>query len=73
VAIDTARNIRMLSIETGFNLFQKNVSKKICHFSHRLKAVTIVSPATFLTISIETGFNPFQKNVSKKTAIFSAG
>jgi len=32
VAIDTARNIRMLSIEKGFNPFQKNISKNLPFF-----------------------------------------
>jgi len=59
-----------LSIETGFNPFQKNVSKKFAIFPHRLKAVTIDAARNIRMLSIETGFNPFQKNISKKFAIF---
>jgi len=31
----------VLSIETGFNPFQKKRFKKICHFSHQVKPVAI--------------------------------
>jgi len=64
---------RVLSIETGFNPFQKNISKKSAIFPHRLKAVTIDTARNIRMLSIETGFNPFQKKVSKKLPFFPPG